>query len=150
MADFNVLIVSPKKEGNTYEVASYLTTNSAAKLYVVDVGCEPDIENYEHIVLCSGVYGDKIHDSLSQWLDSIDMKKLKESVKFHLFLTWFGRGRSDVHAMEQAAKILKGKELVLNENYGSCFGGKFVIRKGHPNNEDFSKALEWMKEQVKI
>lgn len=149
MAEFNILIVSPKKEGNTYAVASYLAANSDAKLCIVDGGCAPEIENYEHIVLCSGVYGDKIHSSLSNWLKSIDKKKLKESVKFHLFLTWFGRGKSDVHAMEQVAKVLKEKELAFNKNYGSCFGGMFVIRKGHPNEEDFSKALEWMREQVK-
>lgn len=150
MAGMNTLIVSPKKEGNTYEVASYLKANSDAKLYTIDGGFAPDLEEYEHIVLCSGVYGDKIHNSLLKWISSLDKEIVKDSAEFHLFLTWFGRGKSDYHAMQQVAKALQEKELKFDENYGTCLGGKSIIRSGHPNGGDFVKALEWMREQVKI
>ena len=145
-----VLIVSPKNKGNTYKVASYLKENSDVSLYIIDSGVEFDISEYEHIVLCSGVYGDKIHGLLFKWLKSIDKKRIKESAKFHLYLTWFGRGKSDEHTMEQVANILKEKGLNFDRNYGSCFGGgMFIIRRGHPNSEDMEKALEWMKEKEK-
>ena len=149
MSRYNTLIVCPKKEGNTYEVASYLKANSDADLYIIDGGFKPDIDDYEHIVLCSGVYGDKIHNALVEWLKSIDKNRIKMSAKFHLHLTWFGRGKSDAHAMEQVEDILRDKEVVFNRNYGSCFGGKFVIRREHPNGNDFRNSLEWMREQIK-
>lgn len=146
----SILIVSPKKEGNTYQVASYLKANSDADIYVIDGGWKPDLEKYNHIVLCSGVYGDKIHGELSSWLRSIKSENIKADTVFHLFLTWFGRGKSDLHAMQETEKILADKGLRLIENYGSCFGGKLVVRTGHPDGEDFSQALSWMREQTKL
>lgn len=63
----SILIVSPKKEGNTYQVASYLKANSDAEMYAIDGGWKPDLDKYEHIVLCSGVYAGKIHRELIAW-----------------------------------------------------------------------------------
>ena len=146
----SILIVSPKKEGNTYQVASYLKANSDAEMYVIDGGWKPDIEKYEHIILCSGIYADKVHCDLVKWLQEIDSKKVQKNTKIHLLLTWFGRGKSDLHAMQQVEKILNEKELCFNINYGTCLGGKSIIRSGHPDGADFSQALSWMREQTNL
>lgn len=144
-----ILIVSPKKKGNTYDVASYLKANNDADMYVIDGGWTPDLRKYRHIVLCSGIYADKVHKLLSEWIKEINIKELTEDTKFHLFLTWFGRCKSDAHAMKDVAKVMEEKGLSFNDSYGSCYGGNFLIRSGHPDGVDFKYAQEWMREQVK-
>jgi len=147
--DGRIMIVSPKKEGNTYKVAKYLQERTEAELFVIENGGGTELKQYEHIFVCSGVYGDKIHKSLSVWMNGLKRKDLHENVRFHVFLTWFGRGASDRHAMNEAVRILEGKGIPYNESYGSCFGGMFFIRKGHPNDADLQNALAWMQSQVK-
>lgn len=76
--------------------------------------------------------------STTAWIQETDFKKVQKNTKIHLFLTWFGRGKSDLHAIQQVGKLIAEKELCLNTNYGTCLGGKSIIRSGHPNGEDFS------------
>lgn len=144
----NTLIVSPKKEGNTYKVAAHLKANADADLLILEGGEACDLQKYDHIVLCSGVYGDKLHSALSGWLKRTERERFKQDVRFHVFLTWFGRGASDQRAMAEAARLLAEKGFGCDENYGSCFGGKFIIRKGHPDTGDRSKALAWLKQKI--
>lgn len=147
--DAKILIISPKQEGNTYQVAEAMKANTNADLLVLERPSGYMLEDYNHIVICSGVYGEKIHASLSTWLKELKQETLRENVRFHVFLTWFGRGKSDRHAYEAAVQILGEKQIVCDDSYGSCFGGKWLVRKGHPNGDDFKQAVEWLKELSK-
>lgn len=139
-----ILIVSPKQEGNTHRVGAHMALESGADLLILEKGKTPDLKQYGHIVLCSGVYGDRIHAALAAWLKNLEKEQLREDVKFHVFLTWFGRGASDKHAAAEARNLLAEKGLFCKESYGSCFGGKFFLRKGHPDEDDFRRAVLWM------
>lgn len=144
--DAKILIISPKQEGNTYQVAEAMKANTNADLLILERPSGYVLEDYNHIVICSGVYGDKIHASLVEWLNELKVEDLRENVEFHVFLTWFGRGKSDRNAFKEAAKILKSKGIACSKSYGTCFGGKWFIRKGHPNGDDFKQAVAWVKE----
>lgn len=140
-----ILIICPKQDGNTYRVAEAMKANTNADLLVLENPSGYVLEDYNHIVICSGVYGDKIHAQLYGWLSELKESSLQEDVIFHVFLTWFGRGKSDRNAYKEAAKILKSKGIACSRSYGSCLGGKWFIRAGHPNGDDFKQAVAWLK-----
>jgi len=104
-----------------------------------------DLEKYSSIILCSGVYGDKIHKDLLRWIENIEKSSLNEQAKMYMFLTWFGRGDSEKNAIENAKDILEKKSIRLEDDYITCFGGKGFVRKNHPNTEDCENILDWVK-----
>ncbi len=144
--DAKVLIISPKQKGNTYQVAEAMKANTNADLLILENPSGYVLEDYNHIVLCSGVYGDKINATLFNWLNELKENTLQKGVVFHVFLTWFGRGKSDENAYKEATEILKSKGITCSKSYGSCFGGKWFIKKGHPNGDDFKQAVAWLKD----
>ncbi len=138
------LIVCPKSKGNTYNVAQYMEEHSDANILVLENEQLRDFTEYKQIILCSGVYGDKIHTNLSEWLKKIDSSMFCNDVKFYVFFTWFGRGASDKNAFNEAKELLNSKGLYCDDNYGSCYGGMAFIRRGHPDKEDLDYAVIWL------
>lgn len=123
-------MVCPKSKGNTFKVCNYIVNNSDAELLVLDQSHGNNLKEYAPIILCSGVYGDKVH----------------ENAKFYVFLTWFGRGQSDKNAIKEVKQLLEEKQMSLESDYITCFGqGMGIIRHGHPNEEDCEKVLNWVK-----
>ncbi len=140
-----VLIVCPKSSGNTYNVSRYIANNSDAELLVINQNEVNDLMKYKSIILCSGVYGDKVHKDLIGWLRQVKKTSINENTKFYMFLTWFGRGQSDKNAIKEVKNLLGMNKINLDDDYITCYGGKGIIRHGHPNKEDFDKVLDWMR-----
>lgn len=141
------LIVCPKKSGNTFTVCEYVSKNREIDLRVVNKDKNFPIEEYETIILSSGVYVGKAHKNLIKWLESIDINQMNKNTKFYLFTTWFGRGESDRSVLRQINLVLKKIDAKLEKNDLNCFGqGMGVIRIGHPDNKDFEKTLNWIDE----
>lgn len=142
----NTLLVCPKRRGNTFRVCRYVANNSDAELMVINHGEVDDLRRYTSIVLCSGVYGHGVHRTLRRWLAQIDRASLREDARFHMFLTWFGRGQSDRSAVRDVKSILEKMGLSLEDDYVTCYGrGMWIIRYGHPNIEDCIRVLDWVR-----
>lgn len=144
----SVLIVCPKDKGNTYHVSRYIADNSDAELLIVNRNERRDLKKYDSIILSSGVYGGRVHKDLLGWLNQIEKSSLHENAMLHIFLTWFGRGQSDKDAIEDIKKFLEDKELSLEDEYMSCYGGKWFIRRSHPDKEDCEKVLDWLRLKI--
>ena len=142
----SVLIVCPKSKGNTFDVCNYVTNNSDAELSILNQNQVNDLKKYKSIILCSGVYGDKVHKNLFKWLGQIEKTSIHENAKIYMFLTWFGRGQSDKNAIIGVKNILEEKKISLENDYMTCYGkGMGIIRHGHPNKEDCERVLNWVK-----
>lgn len=103
------------------------------------------MKNYEIIILCSGIYGGNPHSNLSDWIEELDSEDINESIKFYMFVTWFGQGDSDKKTMGKINYKLNKINATLQNDYMSCYGEKmFFIRRGHPDEEDCKKVLEWV------
>ena len=141
----SLLIVCPKSKGNTYNLSRYIVNNSDAELFVINKNETSDLKKYKSIILCSGVYGDKVHKDLIGWLGQIEKTSINENAKFYMFLTWFGRGQSDKNAIKEVKNILGKNNLNLEDDYMTCYGGKGIIRSSHPNKEECERVLNWVK-----
>lgn len=142
-----VLLAVGKNHGNSYKVAKYLKNcYDFIDLYIIE-DSRIDFSIYKHIVLFSGVYADKVHARLSDWLSKDHY--FHNDVVFHVFLTWFGRGKSNDHAYVQVEGLLNSRGYSCDIHYGSCLGEWFFIRKGHPDNNDFINTHFWFDTYVK-
>ena len=143
------LLVCPKSKGNTFNVCSYVANNSDAELSVLKQSQVNDLKKYMSIILCSGVYGGKVHKDLLRWLNQIERTSIHENAKIYVFLTWFGVGQSDKSAIRGVNNILEEKKISLESDYMTCYGKKMVfIRYSHPNKEDCEKVLNWVKSKT--
>jgi hypothetical protein len=62
-----------------------------------------------------------------------------------MFMTWFGRGKSDRSAMKKVNASLNIISAELQDDYISCYGENMIfIRRGHPDREDYEKILNWV------
>ncbi|MDY0234766.1 MAG: hypothetical protein RBR71_01985 [Gudongella sp.] len=141
------LIICPKESGNTYDVCSYVSSNSDFELKVVSKTTKYDLPYYDVIILSSGVYGNYVHKNISAWINSIEKNAINPNTKFYIFLTWFGRGNSDRATYNEVKQLLGEKGIKLEDNYMKCFGkGMGLIRLSHPNEEDYKNVLLWVNE----
>ena len=141
----SALLVCPKSKGNTFDVSSYVVNNSDAELLVINRSEVNDLKKYKSIILCSSVRGDKVHKDLLRWLGLIEKTSINENAKIYMFLTWFGRGQSDKNAIKEVKNILDRKNISLEDDYITCYGGMGIIRRGHPDKEDCEKVLNWVR-----
>lgn len=140
------LFIYPKTGGNTFTVCDYVSKHTDIDVMCVTEHEKFQLDTYESIILCSGVYMGIAHAGLTKWLDNLEKTQLNSNVKFYMFMTWFGRGNSDKTAMEKTDSSLKKIGLKLEDNYATCFGkGMGLVRLGHPNTKDFEKILHWVK-----
>lgn len=145
----SVLLVCPKSKGNTFDVSNYVANNCDAELLVLNQSEENNLNKYNSIILCSGIYGGKIHKNLIRWLGQIAKTAIHENVKIYVFFTWFGVGESDKDAIKAVKGILKEKQISLEKDYMTCYGkGLIFIRYNHPNKEDYKKILNWVKSKI--
>ncbi|HHU36756.1 MAG TPA: hypothetical protein GXZ47_05960 [Treponema sp.] len=142
----SVLLICPKKSGNTFTVCEFVSKHAAIDLKVVNEREHYRIDDYKTIILSSGVYMGKPHVNLTKWLETITKKEIDTSTKFYMFMTWFGRGKSDKTVMRKIDSYLSRVDAKLEENYSTCFGqGMGLVRMGHPDSTDLEKTLNWVK-----
>jgi len=140
------LIVCPKKTGNTYNVCNYVSDNSDIELMTVNRTTDIDLKEYDTIILSSGVYANHVHINILRWIENIQTDKIESNTKIYIFLTWFGRGKSDKSAIKEVKDLLEKKGLKLEDKYCACYGkGMGVIRSSHPDEKDKENILSWAK-----
>ena len=140
----NKVMICGKAEGNTFRVCDFISGETGIPLVVVDGSDSGISEDYNTVVLCSGVYGGRIHKNVAHWLEELDAQKIRDK-QFYLFLTWLGRGRSDHSAFTEAEALLQSKGGSLEQDYAACYGKNFgLCRTGHPDRADRKKILDWV------
>jgi len=146
----NSLVVYSTKSGN-----SKLIANSIAK--ELDCGIvnlnevefeDINLNEIDTIFLGSGIYGGNLHRRIidfGKFLNSTSSNRTTFP-KIALFITWLGRGKSDLTGIKHFKDTLKAQIVNIEDNYFRCFGKSFkFIRKCHPDENDIENAKEWAK-----
>ncbi|MBN1472661.1 MAG: hypothetical protein JW925_12840 [Syntrophaceae bacterium] len=90
-----------------------------------------------------------MHKDLLRWLNQIKRTSIHQNSKIYVFLTWFGRGRSDEDAIKEVKNILEQKKMSLENDSMTCYGQVlWIIRHGHPNKDDCERVLKWAKSKT--
>ncbi|MDM8533251.1 hypothetical protein QUF55_00990, partial [Clostridiaceae bacterium HSG29] len=84
--------------------------------------------------------------NLIKLLKSINKEDISENTEFFIFMTWFGRGKSDKDAIEEINSLLKKVDKKLEDNYITCLGkNMLIIRYKHPTELELNEVLNWTK-----
>ena len=144
----NSLLVCPKSRGNSFRIARHIADNTESDLMILNQNPDINLQKYTTVILCSGVYGGKVHNTLMKWLSELEKNQFNPDTHFELLLTWFGRGHSDQHASNKVKTLLEKKDILIDSDYIACYGGKLFIRPTRPNKEDYDKILSWAKSKM--
>ncbi|NCC71706.1 hypothetical protein EOM09_09110, partial [bacterium] len=79
-------VICPKESGNTYSVCQYICSNSESELTVLPDTAKINLACYDIIILASGVYANRVHKNILEFVKSVEADALKPEAKIHMFL----------------------------------------------------------------
>ncbi len=147
--------------GNTEKVAKEIAAELACKSVKIAEGFDSstlDLNDFNLVLVGTGNIWGNPHAPLLNYLKEMN---LNGSRRFALFMTRFGRGKSDRDVFEKVKAAVEAKGQVMLEDYFKCMGegrtefwstlGRMIGHdaRGHPDAEDLKAARKWAKELVK-
>ncbi len=135
------IVLYSSKGGNTQKIADAISSElkcPAAK--VAKSMAVPDLNNFDLILLGTGIHYDNPNEDLMAYLNSLNLENAKN---FLLFITWGGAGQTNQHVLTKLKTALQSKGQKVSEDVFYCYGGWNFLRRGHPNSEDLSAAKKW-------
>ena len=95
----------------------------------------PSIGQTDILFIVGGIYGGRSLPELLEFVKTLDGAKVKSAVLMTSSAS-DKTGQDDVHA------LLDEKGIKLEGEY-RCFGGFLVVKLGHPNKSELSKAVDF-------
>jgi len=147
--------------GNTEKVAKEIAAELNCQCVKIAEGFDSstlDLNDFDFVFVGTGNIWGNPHAPLLSYLKEIN---LTGSRQFALFMTRFGRGKSDRDVFDKVKAAVEAKGQVMLEDYFKCMGegrtefwsgmGRLIGHdaRGHPDAEDLSAAREWAGELAK-
>lgn len=132
------------KSGNTKKVADEIAKElNCESLEITNTTPPVNLVGYDVVFVGTGIHFGNPNEDIVRFLKTID---LKEPKLFAIFLTWGGAGKTDQEAIAKLKNALESKGQLIGGPY-KCFGGRqfSLLKRGHPNIEDFKAAKVWAK-----
>lgn len=139
------IIYVSSHHGNTKKVIDEMATVKDMDLFKISQAKATDFSSYDAIGFASGVYYHKLHKGIEKLASEIDLTGKK-------VFTVYTCGINYINYAKGIQKIIKAQNCDFVGGF-SCRGydtfGFFEkiggIAKGHPNEKDFKKAREFIK-----
>ena len=115
------------------------------------------MNDFDLVIVGTGNYVAKPDADMLNYLKEL---RLKNSRQFALFMTWFGRGKSDKAVFDKMKTAIEGSGQQMLESSYKCQGEGHTVMsrllarlmghdaRGHPNAEELIAARKWAKELV--
>lgn len=144
------LVVYSTKSGNSELIAKIIAKElDCGIINLNEVEFEDiDLKNIDTIFLGSGIYGGSCHKRIVDFGKHLNSKMTDRTttLKIAFFITWLGRGKSDLTGIKHFKNIINTQKVDVLDDYFRCFGESFkFIRKCHPDENDIKNAKEWAK-----
>lgn len=151
------IVLYSSKGGNTEKIAKEISSElncPCIKIAEDFDASTANLNDYGLVFVGTGVYASKPNSEMVNYLNGMN---LKDSRRFALFLTWFGRSSSDKDVFDKIKTAVEAKGQEMLENYYKCQGEghtmmtRTVARlmghdaRGHPKAEEISAAGTWAK-----
>lgn len=135
--------------GNTKKVIDEMSKEASMDLFKISETKKTDFSDYDIIGFASGVYFHKLHKGILKLAEEMNLSNKKIFIVYTCGINYINYARS-------LEKIVKSK----NCEYLGCFScrghdtyGFFEriggIAKNHPNEKDFKKAREFIKNNLR-
>ena len=155
------IVLYSSRGGNTEKVANEIASELNCQQLKVgkDFGkSNLDLNSFDLVFVGTGNYAAKPNADIVNYLKETS---LKNSRQFALFMTWFGRGKSDKAVFDKMKTTIEASGQEMLENCYKCQGEghtmftRLIARlmrhdaRGHPNAEELGAARKWAKELAK-
>ena len=149
------IVLYSTKGGNTEKVAGEIASELGCQCMKVAKDFDPsalNLNDYDMVFVGTGNYAGRPNADMLNYLKGIE---LKNSRQFALFLTWFGRGKSDKGVFDRIKTVLEAKNQKVLDNCYKCQGeGHNLLQRffawamghgcrGHPDASELSAARTW-------
>jgi flavodoxin len=147
--------------GNTEKVAKEIAAELNCQSVRITEGFGSstlDLNDFDFVFVGTGNIWGNPHAPLLSYLKEMN---LTGSRRFALFMTRFGRGKSDRDVFDKVKAAVEAKGQVMLDDYFKCMGegrtalwsglGRMIGHdaRGHPDAEDLNAARKWAKELTK-
>lgn len=144
------LVLYSTRSGNSQLIGTTIAKELDCEIINLNEAQFDDInlEEINTLFLGSGVYGGSLHKRIMDFGTFLNTKSFSRSIplKVALFVTWLGRGKSDLSAINHFKEIVPSEKIIIQEDYFRCFGKSFgFIRKHNPDENDIGNAQKWAK-----
>ncbi len=142
-----LVVLCSSKTGNTSKIADEMAAElhcESVRISQTGASSNLDLNTYDLVFIGTGIRAGSANEDLLNYLKTADIKEPKS---FAIFLTWGGAGKTDQAVIGKLKGILESKGQKVIGDFFTCYGGwKFaLLRRGHPNSEDFKAARLWAK-----
>jgi flavodoxin len=148
----NPVVIYSSKNGNTEKVALEITQELNCN--AIKISRETDlstisIKDFDLVIIGTWVRGGEPSPDMISFLKNLNFEDCNS--QFALFMTWAGGGISDVLTFKRVKQLLESKNQRLLDDYFKCLGKTFgFVRRGHPNTQDLTDALNWARTLVNM
>jgi flavodoxin len=132
----NSIIVYRTKTGHSRKIANAMAQTLDIK--AVDLKEEPNIPPVDLLFIVGGIYGGKSNPDLIAFAESLDAQHVKQAA-----LITSCASRKFFQKEVRAALVAKGIEVATEEVV--CWGSFLIYGWGHPNQQDYTAAIEFAK-----
>jgi flavodoxin len=139
-----VIIYGSVHHGNTKKVVEAIAQNCEVDLIDATQITEKDLSGYDAIGFASGIYYSKFHQSV------LNFAKANLPMDKKVFYICTYGGGASFNSIEKIARDKNAIEIGMFSCKGYDTFGPFQliggIAKGHPNDDDLAKAVEFFKQ----
>ena len=156
------IVIYSSKGGNTEKVANEIASELNCQCVKIAKDFDKstlDLNGFDLVFVGTGNYVAKPDADMLNYLKDMH---LKNSRQFALFITWFGRGKSDKAVFDKIKTAIEGNGQEMPESCYKCQGeghtamSRLIARlmghdaRGHPNAEELVAARKWATELAKL
>jgi flavodoxin len=147
--------------GNTEKVAREISSELNCQCVKITESFDSStlkLSDFDLVFVGTGNYWGNPNADMLNYLKGMS---LTGSRRFAMFLTRFGRGKSDRDVFEKVKAVIEAKGQVMLNDFFECFGqgrtafwsglGRMIGHdtRGHPNSEELNAARKWARELSK-
>lgn len=151
----NNIVIYSSRNGNSKLIAEAIAEELDCRIVNLNEleNKDIDLKEIDTIYLGSGIYGGTVHRDILDFGKFLNLNSLNrtKTLKIAFFITWLGRGKSDMSGIKHFKNILRSEKIDIQADYFRCFGESFkFIRKSHPDKNDINNAKAWAKRMAAL
>lgn len=142
------IIYASVHHGNTEKIVRYIASDIQADIIDILKTKNPDISQYEIVILASGIYFNTFHKSLMRYMKYTSFAEKKTILLYTCGIAYTDYSRSAVKILIQnSAEHIGSFHCRGFDTYG-IFGKFGGIAKKHPSTNDMNKILNNLKQHL--
>lgn len=147
MAKIGIIYVSIHHK-NTEKVVGFIGDKIGADMINIMQNKKLDISEYDTLILASGIYFNRFHKSILEYIQKTDLKRKRVIILYTCGMRYQDYAKSVKKLLIQKGSDYIGDVYCRGYDTFGILGKIGGIAKGHPTEDDMKKILEKIQQMV--